>query len=117
VQHEVEELLELEPLEGEEPMEDATVLLPADPPAQPHVVAPALVNDATSPERPSDTSPERLSDAPLERLSDTSPERLSDAPLERLSDAPSFRQPLGGKLWLVALMAAALAVLLLWSTR
>jgi hypothetical protein len=112
VQHEVEELLELEPLEGEEPMEDATVLLPADPPAQPHVVAPALVNDATSPERPSDTSPERLSDAPLERLSDTSPERLSDAPLE-----PSFRQPLGGKLWLVALMAAALAVLLLWSTR
>jgi hypothetical protein len=51
-------------------------------------------------------------------LNETEVERLSSASIERLSDAPSFRQTLGRKLWVAAVIAAAAVVLLLaWSTR
>jgi hypothetical protein len=40
----------------------------------------------------------------------------SEASIERLSDAPSFRPPLVGRLWVVALIVVV-ALLLVWSTR
>jgi hypothetical protein len=51
--------------------------------------------------------------APLNELQ---VERLSGASIERLSAAPSFRQPLGRKLW-VAAVIAAVVLLLAWATR
>jgi len=86
-------------------------------PDNPHEVA-ALLDDETDAAmgRPDADAPrESYVDGPA-LVSETPFNRLSEASLERLSEAPSFRQPLGGKLWVAALMVVV-ALLLVWSTR